>query len=132
VLRGFRVTALNQVYKCEICGNVVEVLHTGMGKLVCCGAPMKLLKAQSTGEYAEKHAPVVETADAGIKVKIGAVPHPMEKKHYIEWIEVLCADAVLRVRLTHEDEPEAYFPIKKLDVKKARMYCNVHGLWVNK
>ncbi len=122
---------IEQVYKCETCGNIMEVLHAGKGELVYCGAPMNLLKEQSHGEYAEKHAPVIESADAGIKVKIGAVPHPMEKKHYIEWIEVLCADAVLRVKLTPEDKPEAYFPIKKLDVKNARMYCNIHGLWTS-
>ena len=125
------MTKLNEIYRCEICRNMIEVLHAGKGKLVCCGAPMKLLKTHSKGEYAEKHAPVIESADAGIKVKIGAVQHPMEKKHYIEWIEVLCSDAVLRVHLTPEDKPEAYFPIKKLDVKKARAYCNVHGLWTS-
>tara|TARA_Y100000310_G_C20373708_1_gene664736 strand:- start:165 stop:542 length:378 start_codon:yes stop_codon:yes gene_type:complete len=125
------MTKREQVYKCEICGNIVEVLHAGKGKLVCCGKPMKLLGEKSKGEYAEKHAPVIEQADAGIKVKIGAVPHPMQKKHYIEWVEVLCGDAVLRVHLTSEDEPEAYFPIKISDVKQARMYCNVHGLWTH-
>jgi len=126
------MTKREQVYRCEICGNVVEVLHAGAGKLVCCGLPMKLLKEQSKGKYAEKHAPVIEEIENGINVKIGAVEHPMEKKHYIEWVEVLCDDAVLRVHLTPEDKPEASFPIKKLDIKKARMYCNVHGLWVNK
>lgn len=121
-------TELNQIYKCEICGNIVEVLHTGAGELVCCGQPMKLQEEQTGGEYAEKHAPVVEESDKGIKVQVGAVQHPMEEKHYIEWIEVITEDGrVAKKFLKPGDVPEAGFCKKGT----ARMYCNVHGLWKN-
>jgi superoxide reductase len=76
-----------QIYKCEICGNIVEVLHTGKGQLVCCGQPMKLQVENTVDASKEKHVPVVEKIEEGIKVKVGSVPHPMEEKHYIEWIE---------------------------------------------
>lgn len=118
------MTEPNQIYKCNICGNIVEVLHTGKGTLVCCGQNMELQQEQSTGEYAEKHAPVIE----GNKVKIGSVPHPMEEKHYIEWIEIFSNGKVYRKYLKPGDKPEAEF---ELTPKKARMYCNIHGLWTS-
>ena len=126
------MTKLNQVYTCEVCGNIVEILHAGAGKLVCCGAPMKLLKEQSKGEYAEKHAPVVESIDGDhrVRIKIGSIPHPMEKKHYIEWIEILTPDRVLRKYLTPGEKPEKEFTIRA-GTFKTRMYCNVHGLWTS-
>ena len=81
-----------QIYKCEICGNIVEVLHSGAGELVCCGEPMKLLSENTTDAAQEKHVPVIEKTDKGIKVKVGSAAHPMEEKHYIEWVQIIFRD----------------------------------------
>jgi len=118
-----------QIYKCEICGNIVEMLHPGEGELVCCGAPMKLFQENSVDAAKEKHVPVNEKIDGGFTVKVGSVAHPMEEKHYIEWIEVITEDGkVYRQFLLPGEKPEAVF---KIDANKitAREYCNVHGLW---
>lgn len=117
-----------QVYKCEICGNIVEVVHTGGGTLVCCGQDMTLLKEGAVDAATEKHVPVIEKVDGGIKVTIGSVPHPMEEKHYIEWIEVIADGKAYRQFLKPGDTPEAVFQIET-DSVVAREYCNVHGLW---
>jgi len=117
-----------QVYKCDKCGNIVEVLHGGMGELVCCGAPMRLLKENTTDASKEKHVPVIEKVDGGYKVKIGSIPHPMEEKHYIEWIELVADGLVYRKYLKPGDAPEALFAISAGSVY-AREYCNLHGLW---
>ncbi len=117
-----------QVYKCEVCGNIVEVVHTGAGTLVCCGQDMKLLKEGEIDAATEKHVPVVEKVDGGFKVKVGEVAHPMEEKHYIEWIEVIAGSKAYRQFLKPGDAPEAIFNIEAENVT-AREYCNVHGLW---
>jgi superoxide reductase len=117
-----------QVYKCEICGNIVEVLHTGAGELVCCGEPMKLLEENTVDAAQEKHVPVIEKVDGGIKVKVGDVPHPMIDVHYIEWIEIVVDGKAYRQFLNPGDKPEAFFPVTGDDIT-AREYCNVHGLW---
>jgi superoxide reductase len=123
------VTALNQVYRCGVCGNVVEVVHTGKGTLVCCGKPMDLL-AERTEEddYSEKHVPVVEETGEGIKVTVGSVPHPMEQEHYIEWVEVLAGGGVCRRVLRPGDAPEVLFGGQAAG-GTVRAYCNLHGLW---
>jgi superoxide reductase len=117
-----------QVYKCEICGNIVEVLHPGGGELVCCGKPMTLLEEKTADSATEKHVPVVEKAESSTTVKVGSVPHPMEEKHYIEWIEIVTDSVVKRKYLKPGEAPEAMFDCKG-DVSFAREYCNVHGLW---
>ena len=118
-----------EIYKCNICGNIVEVLHAGSGELVCCGQPMELLKEQTEDpEIGEKHVPVIEKTGNGIKVKVGSVPHPMEDKHYIEWIEIIADGKVYRKFLKPGDAPEAEFEIKADNII-AREYCNLHGLW---
>jgi len=117
-----------QVYKCEACGNIVEVLHGGAGELVCCGEPMKLMTENTVDAAKEKHVPVVEKADKGFIVKVGSVPHPMEEKHYIEWIELIADGAAYRKFLEPGQKPEAYFCIDAEKVT-AREYCNIHGLW---
>jgi len=117
-----------EVYKCEICGNIVEVLHGGRGELVCCGKPMKLFKENTVDAAKEKHVPVVEQTADGVKVKVGSVAHPMEEKHYIEWVEVLQGGKAYRQFLNPGEAPEAIFGIKGGDVV-AREYCNLHGLW---
>ena len=117
-----------QVYKCMVCGNIVEVLHGGAGELVCCGKPMKNLVAKTADEGKEKHVPVIEKTDTGIKVKVGSVLHPMEEKHYIEWIEILADGKAYRQFLAPGEAPEAVFNVEANSVT-AREYCNVHGLW---
>jgi len=125
------MTGQLQVYKCEICGNIVLVLHEGAGELVCCGQPMNLLEEKTEDEGKEKHVPVLEKTDKGIKVKVGSVPHPMEEKHYIEWIEVTTKDGVTRKFLKPGEVPEAEFEIKE-EIVQIREYCSVHGLWIKK
>lgn len=117
-----------EIYKCTVCGNIVEVLHGGDGELVCCGEPMKLLKENTTDAAKEKHVPVIEKIDGGYKVKVGSVPHPMEAKHYIEWIELLADGKAYRQFLDPGMPPEATFLIKAGTVS-AREHCNLHGLW---
>lgn len=122
------MTGLNQIYRCNICGNIVEVLHTGAGQLVCCGQPMELLKENIVDAAVEKHVPVIEKTGAGVNVKVGSTAHPMEGAHYIEWIEVIADGRIYRKILNPGDEPEANFEIKS-DKLMARAYCNLHGLW---
>jgi len=122
------MTELKQVYRCNVCGNIVEVLHTGKGELVCCGEPMELLQEKTVDVGQEKHVPVVETAARGIKVKVGSVPHPMEEKHYIEWVEIVTDGEICRQFLKPGDKPEADFDAVSQKVI-AREYCNIHGLW---
>ncbi len=117
-----------QVYKCMACGNIVEILHGGDGELVCCGQPMEKLVAKEADEGKEKHVPVIEKADGGIKVKVGSIAHPMEEKHYIEWIEVVADGKVYRQFLNPGDAPEAVFNIDA-GVVTALEYCTIHGLW---
>lgn len=122
------MTELKQIYKCNICGNIVEVLHTGAGELVCCGQPMELKEEKAEEEGQEKHLPVIEKTKTGVKVKVGSVPHPMEEKHYIEWIQVIADGKSCRKFLKPGEKPEAEFEIKAEKIE-AREYCNVHGLW---
>jgi len=117
-----------QVYKCEICGNMVSMVHSGVGTLVCCGAPMKLMVENTVDAAKEKHIPVIEKTAEGFKIKVGSVPHPMEEKHYIEWIEVIADGKAYRQFLNPGEAPEAFFAIKAEKVV-AREYCNLHGLW---
>ncbi len=122
------MTQLKQIYKCNICGNMVEVLHAGQGELVCCGQPMELLAEKTQDLGFEKHVPVMERTDQGILVKIGSVPHPMEEAHYIEWVEIIVDGKYCRKFLKPGDRPEALFVIIAKKVV-ARAYCNIHGLW---
>jgi superoxide reductase len=117
-----------QVYKCDVCGNIVDVMHAGAGELVCCGQPMKLFKENSVDAAKEKHVPVVEKTADGFKVKVGSVAHPMEEKHWIEFIELIVDGKVYRQFLKPGQSPEATFCIKA-DKVTAREYCNLHGLW---
>jgi superoxide reductase len=117
-----------EVYKCEKCGNIVEVLHGGAGTLVCCGEDMVLLDEQTADATTEKHVPVMEKTDHGILVKVGSVPHPMDDAHHIEWIEVIAGGKAYREFLKPGGAPEAKFCLDaKID--SLREYCSVHGLW---
>jgi superoxide reductase len=122
------MTELKQIHKCDICGNIVEVLHTGGGQLVCCGEPMKLMIEKNEDEGKEKHVPVIEKTEKGMKVKVGSISHPMEEAHHIEWIEIIAYGKSCRMFLQPEGLPEAEFEIQTENVS-ARAYCNVHGLW---
>lgn len=117
-----------EVYKCSVCGNIVEVLHGGPGELVCCGQSMALMTENTVDAAKEKHVPVIEKGADSITVKVGSVPHPMEEKHYIEWIELIADGKVYRQFLKPGDKPEATFPITA-DKVSAREYCNLHGHW---
>jgi superoxide reductase len=116
------------IYKCDVCGNIVEVLHGGKGDLVCCGQSMRLVRENTVDASKEKHVPMIEKLAGGFKVKIGSVAHPMEEKHYIEWIELIADGKVYRQFLNPGNPPEAFFTIEAGQVT-AREYCNLHGLW---
>jgi len=124
------MTKINAIYKCKICGNIVEMVHTGEGELVCCRQPMEIQEEKNQNEGMEKHIPVVSKTEKGYLVKVGSVIHPMEENHYIEWIEIILGGKIYRKSLTSGQEPVAEFI---LDTKEenviARAYCNVHGLW---
>ena len=117
-----------EIYKCLVCGNMVEMIHAGEGELVCCGQAMKQLVENTVDAAKEKHVPVIEKVDGGFKVKVGSVPHPMEEKHYIEWIELVADGKAYRQFLNPGDAPEATFAVSAAEVT-AREYCNLHGLW---
>ena len=117
-----------QVYVCEICGNTVEMVREGAGELVCCGQPMTLQDEQTADSSKEKHVPVIEKVEHGIKVTVGSVPHPMTDEHYIEWIEVVADGKAYREFLNPGDAPEAVFCIDAKEIT-AREFCSVHGLW---
>jgi superoxide reductase len=119
---------LKQVYKCAICGNMVEVMHGGIGELVCCGQPMDLQQEKTEEDGLEKHRPTIERTDSGVIVRVGSIPHPMESEHYIEWIEVVTEHRIYRKFLEPGMDPEAEFFIEAEHIS-ARAYCNVHGLW---
>jgi len=120
-----------QVYKCDVCGNIVEVLHVGGGTLVCCGQPMKLQDEKTADSTTEKHVPLIEKIKGGYKVTVGSTLHPMLDAHFIEWIELI-ADGKSYKQFLHPNEaPEAVFQVEAKEVK-AREYCNIHGLWKGK
>ncbi|MDO8622937.1 MAG: desulfoferrodoxin [archaeon] len=125
------VEKINQVYKCEICGNIVEVLNVGGGELVCCGQPMKLVSEKEEDSGKEKHVPIIEKTKTGIKVKVGSIEHPMEEKHYIQWIELITENGSFKEFLKPGMKPEAEFCVKTNKIT-ARIYCNLHGLWRSK
>jgi superoxide reductase len=120
--------ARRDVYKCGQCGMIVEVLHGAGGALVCCGKPMALQAENTVDASKEKHVPVIEKTAGGIKVRVGAAPHPMEEKHYIEWIEVIADGKQYREYLKPGQPAEAEFGISASTVT-AREYCNLHGFW---
>lgn len=123
------MTKLNQIYRCPVCGNIVEVVHPAGGILVCCGQPMELITENSKDASLEKHVPFIRKIDGGYQVTIGSIEHPMIPEHYIEWIELITEDRVMRKYLQPGEKPIAVF---LTDAQKitAREYCNVHGLWI--
>lgn len=122
------MTKLLEIYKCELCGNIVEVVHASGGDLACCGKPMKNMIAGTVDASKEKHIPVVEKKDGIYSIIIGSVAHPMEEKHYIEWVQINSGNKSYREFLTPGQEPKAIFDLKTGKIS-AREYCNLHGLW---
>ena len=122
------MTVRLEVYRCEVCGNIVEVMNAGPGELVCCGQPMTCLKENTVDAALEKHVPVIEKIEGGVKVKVGSVAHPMEEKHFIQWIELIVDGNTYRQFLNPGDSPEAVFMVNGASIT-AREYCNLHGLW---
>ncbi len=117
-----------EVYRCNVCGNIIEVLHGGKGTLVCCGQDMELLVPKTADEGKEKHVPVITQNGDEVVVRVGSVAHPMLDKHYIEWIEIIADGASCRKFLAPGEEPQASFRVQAKSVQ-AREYCNIHGLW---
>ena len=125
------MTKMFEVYKCEVCGNITKVVHNSGGLLVCCGKPMILQQEKTADQGKEKHVPIVEKSEKGIMVRVGSIPHPMEEKHYLEWVEVRDGENVYIRGFKPGEKPETEFFSVDTNVK-ARAYCNVHGLWTNK
>jgi superoxide reductase len=117
-----------ELYKCTVCGNIVEVFHGGPGALVCCNQPMVLQAENTVDASLEKHVPVIEKGSNSITVKVGSVPHPMEDAHYIQWIEVVADNKIYRQELKPGQAPEAVFPLTAAKIT-VREYCNLHGQW---
>jgi superoxide reductase len=125
------MTKQNQIYRCAVCGNIVEVLHPSGGTLSCCGQPMELLTENTKDAALEKHLPVIEKIDGGYKVSVGSVEHPMLPEHYIEWIELIAGNQIMRKYLHPGEKPVAEFMTDAKEVV-AREYCNLHGHWMSK
>jgi superoxide reductase len=117
-----------QIYKCDVCGNIVELVHVGGGELVCCGQPMNLQVENTVDAAKEKHVPVIEKTGSGYLVKVGSLAHPMEEKHWIQWVQLIADGKAYRQFLDPGQTPEASFDIQA-DQVSAREYCNLHGLW---
>jgi superoxide reductase len=122
------MTKRNQVYRCEKCGNLINIVHDADANLVCCGDEMKLLEPNTVDAAQEKHIPIVEKSGSTVNISVGSVPHPMEKEHFIETISILTDNRLYRLYLSPGDKPEAIFNIDG-DIKCVRAYCNLHGLW---
>lgn len=128
------MTEEKQVYRCNVCGNIIEVIHLGTGKITCDGQEMQLLEEKEEGTGTEKHVPVIDQTENGIKVKVGTLEHPMEENHCIEWVEIVTDKGIQRKTFKAGDKPEAEFNINIEDVNEvsAREYCSGHGLWRSK
>jgi superoxide reductase len=125
------MTDKGEIYRCKVCGNIIQVLHPDVGELVCSGVPMELVTIQTGGTGEEKHVPVLEKTSEGVKVQVGEIPHPMEENHCIEWVELVADDMVFLRFLEPDDQPLAEFPVDLDQVQEisVRQYCSVHGLW---
>ncbi len=126
-----RMPELFEIYSCETCGNIIKIIHKGKGDLICCEKPMVKQVEKTNEAEKEKHVPVIKLDSDGILVKVGEVPHPMEEKHYIEWIEVRSGNNIQIKGLSPGEKPEAHFCMKENE-GKVRSFCNIHGLWTDK
>lgn len=127
------MTQTNQIYKCDICGNVVEVEHIGVGTLVCCGQEMRLEEENRDMSNAQKHIPViVEDQEGGIKITIGEILHPMTEEHHLDWVQIRTANGDIRIRMDLGESPVVELPhLQKSDILGIRSYCNIHGMYVS-
>jgi len=124
------MTELNNIYRCNTCGHMTEIINEGTGELVCCDQKMELLEERQLDVGAEKHIPIIEKDGNNIVVKLGEVPHPMLEEHYICFIELFVGDKIYRKFLKASDDPKAVFEVcADMNDLKARAYCNIHGLW---
>jgi len=123
------MTQKNQIYKCDICGNIIEVLHTGVGELVCCNKPMRLVNENTEDAAQEKHVPFMEKGEGSTKIKVGELAHPMEEGHYIEWIEIVTSSGKRGKKFLKPGEAAEVEFYNKEEIVSARAYCNLHGLW---
>jgi len=123
------ITKLNEIYRCLICGNEVYIINSGVGQLVCCGKPMELMEDKTTDIGKEKHVPILNQTNNKVIVKVGKIPHPMEEKHYIEWVELMTDKSLYSRFLKPGDDPEASFEISDEKILWARIKCNIHGFW---
>jgi superoxide reductase len=125
------MTELRELYRCEVCGNLIEIVNEGAPALVCCGQPMVKQEAKTADEGLEKHVPVVEETENGLIVKVGSVEHPMVEDHYIKFIEVLTKDKVFRAELAPGMSPQSGLcpRLKKEDIIEVREFCTKHGVW---
>lgn len=123
-----------EMYRCDVCGNLVQVLISGEGELVCCGKPMVLINPNTSEDASlEKHVPVfIKDAEGRLEIQVGSVPHPMEDKHYIMFIETISGDKnhVALEYLHPEQEPKMRLEMQ--EPEKAIAFCNIHGLWEGK
>ncbi len=125
------MTKQNEVYKCEICGNITEVLHSAGGELVCCGQAMKLMTAQTEDAGQEKHLPVIKRLDDDtVLIKVGDISHPMTAEHYIEWIEIKTASGKIKKKYLQPDDQAEFKCVVREKIVWVRAYCNLHGLWI--
>jgi len=122
------MTQVRQIWKCNVCGNIIEILHKGADSLVCCEQPMVLQEENTVDASKEKHVPIIEKNEGGVMIKVGSEPHPMEPEHYIEWIEISIEKGESKKFLKPGENPEALFSVRAENIK-ARAYCNLHGLW---
>jgi superoxide reductase len=120
-----------QIFRCEVCGNMVEVTHEGGGILVCCNRPMVLLTENTTDAEHEKHVPVVEKTVDGYKVTVASDFHPMTEEHFIEWVQLVADGNTLTHYFVPGEKPEAFFNVKAENLY-ARTYCNLHDLWTSR
>jgi len=123
------MTEEKQIYKCQVCGNIVEITHNGAGELHCCNKPMQEMKENTQEAATEKHIPTIKDTESGIQIIIGEVLHPMTEEHYIEWIEIITEKKVMRHHLKPGESPEMKCKVPKEKIKTIRAYCNLHGLW---
>ena len=117
-----------EIYKCNICGIIVETLNGGDGQMFCCDEPMLHLAERTQDAATEKHVPLIEKIDGGYRVTVGSTLHPMEEKHYIQWVEIIADGKAYHQFLNPGEAPEATFRIQA-DQVTAREYCSLHGLW---
>lgn len=125
------MTTRNEIYKCGVCGNITTVMHASGGTLSCCGQPMNRMNENIVDAALEKHVPVITKTADGYMIAVGSVEHPMEEKHFIEWIELIAGNERLIKYLKPGDKPVATFKTDATEVY-AREYCNLHGNWRSK